>query len=174
MNKAEIYDLLRTRGIWHEITEHKAVYNMAELTDVALPYPEADAKNLFVRDDKKRNYYLITVRGDKRVDLKEFRHRYGTRALSFASENDLMQVLGLIPGAVTPLGLLNDAECKVQLYLDEAFFAQNPMAINCDASVIWSTRFPVRPLRVRSSTFQQYSGTATDVPALSEPEPCTP
>ena len=46
-----------------------------------------------------------------------------TRALSFASENDLMQVLGLIPGAVTPLGLLNDAECKVQLYLDEAFFA---------------------------------------------------
>ena len=44
MNKAEIYDLLRTRGIWHEITEHKAVYNMAELTDVALPYPEADAK----------------------------------------------------------------------------------------------------------------------------------
>ena len=72
-------------GIWHEITEHKAVYNMAELTDVALPYPEADAKNLFVRDDKKRNYYLITVRGDKRVDLKEFRHKYGTRALSFAS-----------------------------------------------------------------------------------------
>lgn len=102
MNKAEVYDLLRTRGIWHEITEHKAVYNMAELTDVALPYPEADAKNLFVRDDKKRNYYLITVRGDKRVDLKEFRHKYGTRALSFASENDLMQVLGLIPGAVTP------------------------------------------------------------------------
>ena len=92
MNKTEIYDLLRTRGIWHEITEHKAVYNMAELTDVALPYPEADAKNLFVRDDKKRNYYLITVRGDKRVDLKEFRHKYGTRALSFASENDLMQV----------------------------------------------------------------------------------
>lgn len=97
MNKTEIYDLLRTRGIWHEITEHKAVYNMAELTDVALPYPEADAKNLFVRDDKKRNYYLITVRGDKRVDLKEFRHKYGTRALSFASENDLMQVLGAHP-----------------------------------------------------------------------------
>ena len=98
-------------GIWHEITEHKAVYNMAELTDVALPYPAADAKNLFVRDDKKRNYYLITVRGDKRVDLKEFRHKYGTRTLSFASENDLTQVLGLIPGAVTPLGACRYAEC---------------------------------------------------------------
>ena len=127
-------------GIRHEITEHKAVYNMAELTDVALPYPEADAKNLFVRDDKKRNYYFITVRGDKRVDLKEFRHKYGTRALSFTSENDLMQVLGLIPGAVTPPGLLNDAECKVQLYLDEAFFAA-PGLIgvhpNDNAATVW-------------------------------------
>ena len=123
MNRQEIYTLLDKRNIWHEVTEHKAVYNMAEVAEIHLPYPEADAKNLFVRDDKKRNYYFITVRGDKRVDLKEFRHKYGTRALSFTSENDLMQVLGLIPGAVTPLGLLNDAECKVQLYLDEAFFA---------------------------------------------------
>lgn len=97
MNKAEVYDLLRTRGIWHEITEHKAVYNMTELTDVALPYPEADAKNLFVRDDKKRNYYLITVRGDKRVDLKEFRHKYGTRALSFASETTSCRCWGSFP-----------------------------------------------------------------------------
>ena len=53
MNKQEIYEYLKSRKIWHEITEHKAVYNMEELSDVALPYPEADAKNLFVRDDKK-------------------------------------------------------------------------------------------------------------------------
>ena len=112
MTKQETYDYLRARGAAFEITEHKAVYNMEECADLELPYPESDAKKLFVRDDKQRSYYLITVRGDKRVDLKEFRHRYGTRALSFASENDLMQVLGLIPGAVTPLGLLNDAECK--------------------------------------------------------------
>ena len=124
MNKAEIYDLLRTRGIWHEITEHKAVYNMAELTDVALPYPEADAKNLFVRDDKKRNYYLITVRGDKRVDLKEFQKKHGTRRLSFASADDLMAIMGLIPGAVTPLGVLNDEERRVEVCLDRDFLAE--------------------------------------------------
>ena len=121
MNKAEIYDLLRTRGIWHEITEHKAVYNMAELTDVALPYPEADAKNLFVRDDKKRNYYLITVRGDKRVDLKAFRRAHGTRSLSFASPEELQQYLHLTPGSVTPLGLLQDETRSVQFFLDEEF-----------------------------------------------------
>lgn len=94
---------------------------MAELSNVELPYPEYDAKNLFVRDDKKRNYYLITSKGHKRVDLKEFRKNNNTRALSFASADDLMDILGLVPGAVTPLGLLNDSECKVTLFLDNDF-----------------------------------------------------
>lgn len=121
MNKQDIYALLSSRNIWHEITEHEAVFNMAEMSAVALPYPEADAKNLFVRDDKKRNYYLITVRGDQTVNLKEFRRRHQTRPLSFASPEDLMAVLGLIPGAVTPFGVLNDQERKTQVYLDEGF-----------------------------------------------------
>ena len=121
MNKQEIYDLLIRQSVWCEITEHEAVYNMAELSNIEMPYPEYDAKNLFVRDDKKRNYYLITVKGDKRVDLKEFRRNNNTRALSFASAEDLMNIMGLIPGAVTPLGLLNDAECMVTLFLDSDF-----------------------------------------------------
>lgn len=121
MNKQEIYDFIKDKNIWYEITEHKAVFNMAELSQVEIPYPEYDAKNLFVRDDKKRNYYLITVKGNKRVDLKEFRKNNNTRPLSFASEQDLMSIMNLIPGAVTPLGLLNDNELKVILYLDKEF-----------------------------------------------------
>lgn len=121
MNKAETYQYLTDHNISYEVTEHQAVYNMEELDAVKLPYPEWDAKNLFVRDDKKRNYYLITVKGDKRVDLKEFRKRYGLRNLSFASADDLGEILGLIPGAVTPLGLLADMERRVHFYLDAAF-----------------------------------------------------
>ena len=94
---------------------------MAELSNIEIPYPEYDAKNLFVRDDKKRNYYLITVKGNKRVNLKEFRKNNNTRPLSFASADDLMEIMGLILGALTPLGLLNDTECKVTLFLDNDF-----------------------------------------------------
>lgn len=121
MNKLQIYDYLMQENVWHEITEHEAVYNMAELSNIEIPYPECDAKNLFVRDDKKRGYYLITVKGDKRVDLKEFRKNNNTRSLSFAAADDLMDIMGLIPGAVTPFGLLNDSECKVTLFLDKDF-----------------------------------------------------
>ena len=121
MTKQETYDYLTAQGVGYEITEHEAVFNMAELDSIALPYPDCDAKNLFVRDDKKRNYYLITVKGDKRVDLKDFRKEHGLRPLSFASADELMAVMGLIPGAVTPLGILNDEERKVIFYFDKAF-----------------------------------------------------
>ena len=138
MNKTEIYQYLTENNIWHEITQHEAVYNMEELKAVELPYPEWDAKNLFVRDDKKRNYYLITVKGEKRVDLKEFRKQNGLRNLSFASEADLMEYMRLIPGAVSPLGLLNDPEHQVQFYLD-AELAGNKIGVhpNDNTATVW-------------------------------------
>ncbi|TRW25578.1 prolyl-tRNA synthetase associated domain-containing protein [Criibacterium bergeronii] len=119
MNKQEVYEFLKNRGIWYEITEHKAVFTMEDLRDVNLPYPESNAKNVFVRDSKKRNYYLITLKGEKKINLKEFREKVGSSQLSFASEADLMSILGLSPGSVSPLGILNDKECKVQYFLDK-------------------------------------------------------
>ena len=138
MNKTEIYQYLTERNIQYEVTEHKAVFNMEELNSVELPYPEWDAKNLFVRDDKKRNYYLITVKGDKRVDLKAFRKKYGLRPLSFASSEDLLSIMKLTPGSVSPLGILNDAEHRVHCCLD-AEFAGNKIGIhpNDNTATVW-------------------------------------
>ena len=71
------------------------------------------------------------MKGSKRVDLKAFRQRHGTKALRFASAEELADILGLLPGHVTPLGLLpghvtplgllNDEERRVKAYLDAAF-----------------------------------------------------
>lgn len=138
MNKTEIYQYLTEQRIPYEVTEHKAVFNMEELNAVSLPYPEWDAKNLFVRDDKKRNYYLITVKGDTRVDLKEFRRSHGLRALTFASAEDLLAIMGLTPGSVSPLGILNDAEHRVHFYLDQAF-SGNRIGVhpNDNTATVW-------------------------------------
>ena len=120
MNKQEVYALLDALGIAYEVTEHGAVYTMADLAAIPLPHPEADAKNLFVRDDRRQNFYLLTVQGNKRVDLRQFRREQGTRPLSFASDEELLALLGLTAGSVTPFGLLNesDSEHRVVLYLD--------------------------------------------------------
>lgn len=139
MNKQEVYEFLQAQGVTYEVTEHKAVYNMDELAEVELLYPEADAKNLFVRDDKKSSYYLITVRGTKRVDLQEFRKSYGTRRLSFASAEDLERLLGLFPGSVTPLGLLNNTEKNVKLFLDSDFADDDLIGVhpNENTATVW-------------------------------------
>ena len=121
MTKQEVYALLDQKGIPYEATEHEAVFHMAQLSSAPLPYPEADAKNLFVRDDKRQVFCLITVRGDKRVDLKAFRRAQGLRPLSFASPEELERYLELRPGSVTPLGALCDGDGLVRLYLDRDF-----------------------------------------------------
>ena len=118
MNKTEVYEFLNSLNIEYEVTEHPAAFSMEELSKIDLPYPEADAKNLFLCDPKKNYYYLITVKGDKRVDIKEFQKTYANRHLSFARENDMIQILGVTPGSVTPLGILNDKDLKVEFYLD--------------------------------------------------------
>ena len=140
MNKQEIYDFIKNKNIWYEITEHQVVFNMEELSKIKLPYPEYDAKNLFVRDDKKRNYYLITIKGNKKIDLKKIQQQNNTRRLSFASKEDLLNIMNLYPGSVTPLGLLNDQELKVIFYLDEELL-RNKQIIgvhpNDNTATIW-------------------------------------
>ena len=112
---------------------------MEELAEVKLPQPEADAKNLFVRDDKRQNYYLITVKSEKRVNLKDFRRENGTRPLTFASPEELSEILGLIPGAVTPLGLLNDKKHRVKFYLDKDFTDMDFIGVhpNDNTATVW-------------------------------------
>ena len=122
--KDDIYDLLRKKGIRFMAVDHPPAYTVEDIISFDLPRPEVGAKNLFLRDDKKRSYYLLTVRDDLTVSIKEFQSKAGTRRLSFASEQDLMHYLGLIPGAVTPFGILNDESRSVIVYIDKSFAGQ--------------------------------------------------
>ncbi len=121
MNKKEVYQYLDAQGIRYEVAEHRPVFTVEDAGALQLPHPEAGAKNLFLRDDKKKNYYLVTMRDHLTVDLKQIQQAIGSRRLSFASEEDLRKFLALERGSVTPLGLLNDAERKVKFYLDRYF-----------------------------------------------------
>ena len=77
-------------------------------------------------------------RANKRVDLKGFRRQRGLRALSFAAAEELFDIMKLIPGAVTPLGILNDAEHRVQVFMDVEFVG-NKIGVhpNDNTATIW-------------------------------------
>lgn len=121
MDKIQLYSFLKEKGIKHNTIEHEAVFTVEEAKALNLPNPEAGAKNLFLRDDKKKNYYLLTVRDSLPVNIKEFQTKIGSRRLSFASEDDLYKIMKLIKGSVTPFGVLNDENRIVKVYFDSYF-----------------------------------------------------
>ena len=102
------------------------------------PYPEWDAKNLFIRDHKREHYYLITVRGSKRVDLKQFRKDHKLKKISFGSEEELWDILKIKPGHVSPFCLLHDEDRKVHYYID-ADYKDNLIGIhpNQNDATVW-------------------------------------
>lgn len=121
MNKQETVSLILREVNDAEVIEHPAVFTMEEMHELHLEQEEKIAKNFFLRDDKKRTYWLISVKGDRMMDLKALRTQIGSRPLSFASEQDLMNKTGLMKGSVTPLGALNDASCTVKVRIDDVF-----------------------------------------------------
>lgn len=121
MRKETLLSLLDSQHISYDLVEHGPVYRIEEMDGLELANAECIAKNLFIRDAKKQQYFLLTVQKDKRIDLKQLQAGLGTRKLSFASEADLDSILGLAKGEVTPFGVLNDQEHIVRVLLDAAF-----------------------------------------------------
>lgn len=139
--KEEVYKYLDSLNIKYRKVEHKAVFTMEEMSKLNLEDDTEVVKNLFIRDDKKQNYYLILVKGDKRVNLKELRNNLGLRPLTFASEEDLEKYLGLKKGSVTILGILNDTEHKVKVLIDNDIkkFKEIGAHPNENTASIWLT-----------------------------------
>ena len=80
------------------------------------------AKNLYLRDRKKRNY-LVIAEENQPIDLKRLATAMGADRLTFGSEERLMQYLGVIPGAVTPFAVMNDESREVAVFLDASLAA---------------------------------------------------
>ena len=116
--KQEVKAFLEEKNIPFEWVEHKAVFTIEEMEELGLESMDEIAKNLFLRDQKGKRHFLVVVKGMKQVNLKELGEKLGTK-LSFASEERLEKYLGLKKGAVTPLGILNDENCVVEVYMDE-------------------------------------------------------
>ncbi len=130
MGKQEVVALLNERGVAFDMVEHEAVYTMEGMDELQLPFAQEVVKNLFLRDDKKRNYYLVVMPEDKPANIKELRATLEARPLRFASEEDLAKYLGVIAGAVTPFGALNDPEGIVQVVFDEDLRSHSGLGVH--------------------------------------------
>ena len=128
--KQEIRAFLDEKGFAYEWVEHKAVYTIDEMEALGLEDMEDIAKNLFLRDQKGKRHFLIVIRANKQANLKELGEKLGIGRLSFASEERLEKYMKLKKGSVTPLGVLNDETCAVEVFFDEDFLKMKKIGIH--------------------------------------------
>ena len=126
-----VYEFLDDLGIEYVYLDHPEEFSMEDAAEADAAIGVVGAKNVFLRDKKHLHFFLVLVNGTKRIDLKQISELTGIKKLTFCREDDLEEVLGLTPGAVTPFGLLADPEGRVQLIIDESlrseeFFAMHP------------------------------------------------
>lgn len=125
----ELFAFLDGLGISHSTKEHASVFTVAESVSLRDEIPGGHTKNLFVKD-KKDNYFLMTVEEHATVDLKTVHGIIGAASrVSFGKPEKLMEYLGVIPGAVTAFGVINDTAGKVKIIIDADLMAFD--MINC-------------------------------------------
>ena len=115
----ETYDFLDSLGIEYDRIDHEAAFTMEVCEEIDKVLGGKTCKNLFLCNRQKTNYYLLLMPGDKPFKTKDLSQQIGSARLSFASEDDMRELLNLTPGSVTILGLMYDKEHRVKLLVDE-------------------------------------------------------
>lgn len=154
MSKEEVYLKLKELNIEYLKIDHIPIYTIDEANNLDIENKEYIAKNLFLRDDKKRNYYLLVVKSNKKIDLNDLKNKINSRRLSFASEIDLEKYLKLKKGSVTPLGVLNDVERKVKVIIDEDILKEEIVGVHPndnDATVFMKTKDLIRIIKLNGN-----------------------
>ena len=130
MNDSDVLlEFLKTNGVDAHTFEHPAVHTVEESKALRGDIPGLHTKNLFLRDGKK-NFYLFVTDEDATINLKQLAKLIGAKGgLSFGSPDALLETLGIRPGAVSVLAIVNDAHKRVNLVLDTRL--AQAAAINC-------------------------------------------
>lgn len=132
MNEKELLDYLNASGFAYQRLEHPAVFTCEEADSHDLGVEAVHTKNLFLCDKKGRRFFLAVTACEKTVNLSELAVKFGVSHLRFASEENLIRLLGVTRGSVTMMGLVNDSEHQVELWVDGTiwngeFFLSHPL-----------------------------------------------
>lgn len=120
LTPAQLLALLAQMDIAIDLKEHPAVFTVEESAALHGSLPGAHSKNLFLKD-KKGRFFLVSAKSDTRIDLKRLHEHIGASGrLSFGSAEQLMALLGVTPGSVTALAVVNDRSNAVTMVLDAA------------------------------------------------------
>ena len=160
---ADLFGFLETHRIGYQRTDHPAVFTVEEARRLVPPLPATPTKNLFLRDQKGTRHFLVVVGHDKAVDLKALAPAIGSSKLSLGSPERLAARLGIEPGAVSLLALVNDPGHTVEVFIDRALWQAE--ALQCHPLVNTATLVIPNDDVERFLTATGHAWRLVDVPA---------
>jgi Ala-tRNA(Pro) deacylase len=119
MTEQDLYEFLVQYNINYQRFEHPAVYTVEQANKYLLDAPGARTKNLFICDEKKQNYFILWVHSDKQVQFNKLGKQQKLGKPRFGSPEMLKELLGLEPGSVSILALVNDTHKRVGILVDK-------------------------------------------------------
>ncbi len=156
--KESLSKWLNSHDIQYILHSHPAVFTVPEARVHCGHIPGSHCKNLFLKNKKSGQLYLVTIPYEKRLDLNQFRRMVGAPKVRFAGPEELSDTLGITPGAVSPMGLINDRDNKVIFIIDELVW--NAKEICCHPNINTET------LQIPGHDFQKLikaTGTSMEV-----------
>ena len=125
------FALLEELNISYTYVDHEPALTMEDCAEIDLVLGVKMCKNLVLCNRQKTDYYLLLMPGDKVFKTKELSSQINSARLSFASGEAMEELLGVLPGSASVLGLIKDTEGKVQLLIDkdlleEEYFGCHP------------------------------------------------
>ncbi len=116
-------------GIAHEVFEHQAVFTVEESRSIKTDIACLHTKNLFLKDAGGA-FFLLTVPAEARIDLKRVHPALHCRRLSFGKPPAMEDLIGVTPGSVTPLAMINAAPRAITLVLDQSLAVDEPVGVH--------------------------------------------
>lgn len=117
--EVRVYSLLDSLGVEYYRVDHQETNTMEACSLVDDVLGTKMCKNLFLCNRTKTEFYLLMMPDDKPFKTKDITKQVGCSRLSFGDSDSMLELLDIIPGAVSVLGLMNDTSNKVQLLIDK-------------------------------------------------------
>lgn len=129
VTRETLLDFLSQCGFETKTHDHPAFFTVEDGKDFKDGMPGGHTKNLFLKDKKSR-YFLLTAQEDTQINLKTL-HKLlgGSGRFSFGNADMMVELLGVTPGAVTALGVINDREHSLTFAIDKRLLENE--VINC-------------------------------------------
>ena len=137
-----VYDLLDSLGVSYERVDHPRAETMEACAEIDKALGVTMCKNLFLCNRQKTDFYLLLMPGDKPFKTKDLSAQFGISRLSFADGDAMLELLDILPGSVSVMGLMNDRSVRVQLLIDRDIISEDHIGCHpceCTSSLKIST-----------------------------------